>query len=266
MDNLPANSDTINKAIDIVDESTKETRKELDKTAAKGISKLAQLFWASPLGIKADVYIAERPFKLEKALKEMQTKYDNNIPAEYRVEPSSYIALKSVNELNYSLDEDYLKEMFENLLISDMDSRKKGNVLPSFIEIIKNLSSNDAKFLKLLKTEGKGVACSVQMIAINGRGSVVYYDKYIITNYDDKSNCSVKRIDWLTLENLEKEKIIETRYNESLQDRNEEYDYLFNSAKSNFPYKLEEGYRLSCKKGIISLTAMGSKFVDICID
>ncbi len=61
---------------------------------------------------------------MKKELEKMQAKYDN-IPQEYQVEPSSYIALKGVNELNYALEEDHLKEMFENILISDMDSRKK---------------------------------------------------------------------------------------------------------------------------------------------
>lgn len=124
MGDSPINTDTIDKAIDIVGESTKEIRKEIDKTAAKGVNKLAQLFWASPIGRKADIYIAERPYKMEIELKRMQAKYDC-IPAKFQVEPSSYIALKGVNELNYALEEEHLKEMFENILISDMDSRKK---------------------------------------------------------------------------------------------------------------------------------------------
>lgn len=146
MQELPINTDTINKSIDIIDESTKETRKELDKISAKGVHKLSQLFWASPLGGKADVYIQERPYKLKKALEEMQAKYDL-IPTEYQVEPSSYIALKGVNELNYSLEEDYIKEMFQNLLIADMDSRKQNKVLPAYIEIVKQLRIEDASFL-----------------------------------------------------------------------------------------------------------------------
>lgn len=36
MDELPINAETTNKALDFIDESTKETRKELDKTGAKG--------------------------------------------------------------------------------------------------------------------------------------------------------------------------------------------------------------------------------------
>lgn len=49
-------------------------------------------------------------------LKKMQAKYDN-IPIECQVEPTSYIALKGVNELGYALEEEHPKEMFENLFL-----------------------------------------------------------------------------------------------------------------------------------------------------
>lgn len=152
MDELPIDSNTVNKALDIASESTKEIRKEIDKAGAKGVNKLAQLLWASPIGRKADLYIAERSYKMQKALEEMQAKYQK-IPEKNRVEPSSYIALKGVTELTYALDEDYLKEAFENILISDMDNRKKRNVLPSYIEIVKQLSQNDAILLKFFKEQ-----------------------------------------------------------------------------------------------------------------
>ena len=71
MNELPLNAETTNKTLNIIDESTKETRQALDKTGAKGVNKLAQLFWASPIGRKADVYIAERPYKMEIELKEL---------------------------------------------------------------------------------------------------------------------------------------------------------------------------------------------------
>lgn len=269
MEELPVNANTINKAIDIVDESTKETRKELDKTAAKGVSKLAQLFWATPIGIKADTYIAERPFKLKKALEEMQAKYDNNIPKEYQVEPSSYIALKGANELNYSLDEEHLKEMFENLLVSDMDSRKKDRVLPSYIETIKQLNKNDAKFLELLKSKN-GSLCAIELIAQHNNGyTTISFDKYIIYDYS-KNGSTVKynnkKLNPLIIDNLEKQKLIKVKFEAYLDNRDDEYESLFSSAKMSFFGELEKDYHLSYKKGIIELTALGQNFVDICLN
>lgn len=269
MEEVPINSDTINKSLDMIDESTKETRKELDKTAAKGISKLAKLFWASPIGIKADVYIAERPHKLQKALEEMEAKY-NIIPTEYQVEPSSYIALKGVNELNYCLEENHLKEMFQNLLVSDMDSRKQNRVLPAYIEIIKQLSKDDAEFLKLLHTH-KASLCSIfiKCVTENEKGYLAL-DKYIIYGYSynevtKTTSFGSSKLNPLVIDNLIMHKLIEQRYDiyYTYSDAHKQYDTLFNSVKKY--YVLGPDKTLSYDKGIIKLTDFGKNFIDICL-
>ena len=100
--NLDITSQTINKAIDLVADSTKQTRTSLDANTSKGMNKFIELLKSTPLGIKIDTYIAERPYKLEKALTEMKAKY-NKTPDYDRKEPSSYIALKVANNINYCL-------------------------------------------------------------------------------------------------------------------------------------------------------------------
>ena len=265
MEEIPINADTTNKALDMIDESTKETRKELDKTGAKGVNKLAQLLWASPIGRKADIYIAERPYKMEIELKRMQAKYDS-IPIEYQVEPTSYIALKGVNELNYALEEEHLKEMFENLLIADMDSRKQNKVLPAYIEIIKQLNRDDAKLLKLLyKNEYNVCAISLQIHTENQEG-YSELDNYIIYNFkikDGITGFSTLKLNPLVIDNLLMHRLIEVDYTRYYPDYNDQYETLFNSVKNR--YKLKENSSLSYEKGIIKLTNFGLNFIEICL-
>ena len=265
MEEIPINADTTNKALDMIDESTKETRKELDKTGAKGVNKLAQLLWASPIGRKADIYIAERPYKMEKELKKMQAKYDN-IPVEYQVEPTSYIALKGVNELSYALEEEHLKEMFENLLIADMDSRKQSKVLPAYIEIIKQLNKDDAKLLKLLYENKYNVcAISLQLHTENKEG-YSELDNYIIYNFKINNGItgfSTLKLNPLVIDNLLMHRLIEVDYTRYYPDCNDQYETLFNSVKNR--YKLKENSSLSYKKGIIKLTNFGLNFIEICL-
>ena len=264
MNELPLNAETTNKALNIIDESTKETRQELDKTGAKGVNKLAQLFWASPIGRKADVYIAERPYKMEIELKRMQSKYEK-IPAEYQIEPTSYIALKGANELNYVLEEEHMKEMFENLLISDMDSRKHNKVLPSYLEIIKQLSKDDAKFLKLLYENNN--MCSICLtMNIENKEGYSELDKYVI--YESKTNngstiFSTLKLKPLTIDNLLLHRLIEITYTKYYPDCSNQYDTLFNCVKDK--YKLEENSSLSYEKGFIRLTDFGFNFIEICL-
>ena len=265
MDELPINADTVNKALDIVEESTKETRKELDKTGAKGVHKLAELLWASPIGRKADLYIAERPYKMKKAMEEMQRKYDK-IPVEYQVEPSSYIALKGVNELNYSLDEEHLKEMFENILVSDMDNRKKNKVLPSYIEIVKQLTPDDVKFLKLLKKWDCFCAIEIQL-KTNGIYSTTHLDEYYIYNYKNKDNieeASIEKANPIVIDTLSYLNLIKNKIGTYYTQKEKEYTYLFDNTKTLYQFD-PNMHTVTYEKCTIEFTRLGKDFIDICL-
>ena len=258
MGNLPINSDSINKSLDIIQESTKETRNEIDKTASKGINKLAELFWASPLGIKADVYIAERPYKMEKALEEMKQKY-KKVPSQYQVEPTSYIALKGVTELNYSLDEQHLREMFQNLLVSDMDSRKKNKVLPSYIEIIKQLSKEDAAFLKMLKEDALIRDLPIlRLKSVNSESHFQYISPYILC----LKECHYAEIPPIIFDNLLRLRLIAVPNGLYVPDISN-YDDTFEIIKSNFTCAVDEEIYYSKEKLIF--TELGKNFIDICL-
>ncbi len=254
MDEIPVNAETINTALSIASDSTEETRKEMDKIAAKGFNKLAQFFWATPIGIKADVYIQERPYKMKKALEEMKKKYEK-IPEENRTEPTSYIALKGINELNYCLDENHLKEMFETLLISDMDNQKQGKVLPSYIEIIKQLSKDDAIFLKTLKNSSsyiRGFFC----IELHNK------DKYILLEYSDNndklSDFNIVKLDSIIIDNLIRLRLIE------IPDRifvnQKVYDKLYELIHQPTMINV-----VKYTPRILSVTDFGKNFIDICL-
>lgn len=264
---LNIKSDTVDKAIEIIEDSTKETRNALDQKTSRGINKLFDLLKSTPIGIKAEVYIQERPYKLKLAMDEMKKKYEN-IPQVNRTEPSSYIALKGVNELNYCLDEDYLKEMFENLLVSDMDTRKQGRVLPAYIEIIKQLSKADADFLKLLYNNDSGV-CSISLkLSQVGKSGYSELDEYIIYNYSQYNNSYrylTLKLNPLTIDNLLMHRLIETNYilYYTYSDALKQYDILFDDVKTK--YKVEPNNLLTYDKGFVRLTELGKNFIDICL-
>lgn len=266
MEDLPINSDTINKSIDLIDESTKETRKEIDKTTAKGFEKLAQLIWASPVGRTIDLYIAERPYKMEKALAEMRQKYEP-IPVEYKVEPSPYIALKGVNELNYSLDEEHLKEMFQNLLVSDMDARKKNRVLPSYIEIIKQLSREDAEFLKILKSSST-YDSGLYLISLKEQiddNSYNWRNKYLLIQYYIQNNefylKTAIRVSDKILDNILRLRIVDIPAGENFA-YTPLYEQLFKYAQKSETSLNEQ---LDYQKEILKVTSFGKDFIDICL-
>ena len=266
MSELNIKSETIDKAIEIIEESTKESRAMIDKKSANGINKLFDLISATPIGIKAEVYIAEREYKLKEAMENMKKKYDK-IPKKYRVEPSSYIALKGINELNYCLDEEHLKKMFENILISDMDNRNKSKVLPGYIEIIKQLNKSDAEFLKLLKssTPNKNGLYMISLYKENRWGCEWVSGNYLVTNwkeiqlnenYEIEKICNVSNI---VLDNLIRNRLVEIP-NDYKFSFIELYEKIFECAKKDIHCD-----EIKYKASVLKITDFGKNFIDICI-
>ncbi len=263
MPDLDIKSETINKAIDAVADSTKETRDALDKNTSGGINKFFELLKSTPVGIKIDSYIAERPYKLEQEMNKIKEKYEK-IPEKNQVEPSSYIALQTINNLNYALDEEHLREMFENLLISDMDSRKKEYVLPTYINMIQQLNKEDAKFLQDLKNKKLIKELPVIRIKlVNNVGGYAYVSQNIIC----LKNKSYIVIPNMVLENLLRLKIIEIPFDEYFADVTD-YENTFNTLKKTPEFFILEKVpdrHLDIQKKKLEFTDSGKKFIDICL-
>ncbi|UKJ63710.1 DUF4393 domain-containing protein [Cellulosimicrobium cellulans] len=71
-----------------------------------------------------------------------------DVPEEHITSPSPVVAAQSMEGLSYSLDEPDLKEMYLNLLATASDDRRSREAHPSYAQIIKQLSSTEAAYLK----------------------------------------------------------------------------------------------------------------------
>ncbi len=70
------------------------------------------------------------------------------IPAEHIVEPKASIAGPTLQGLAFTHEEPNLKEMYLNLLATSMDGRSALIAHPAFVEIIKQLDSEDARLVR----------------------------------------------------------------------------------------------------------------------
>jgi hypothetical protein len=57
----------------------------------------------------------------------------------------------ALQALTYSLVEEAIREMFANLMAADMNSDRKGDVHPAFVELIKEMTPLEAQILRTLK-------------------------------------------------------------------------------------------------------------------
>lgn len=98
------------------------------------------------------------------------------IPEDKLVEPEPYIAIPAMQQLSYCANNGDLRELYANLLVSSMNADKKWQVHPSFVDIIKQLTPDEAKLIKVLlpTTLQNYPLIDVRLEKIQGGGHVLY--------------------------------------------------------------------------------------------
>ncbi len=72
------------------------------------------------------------------------------IPEDKLVEPEPYVAIPAIQQISYCQNSEELRDLYANLLTSSMNTDKKWQVHPSFVDIVKQLNPDEAKYLKSL--------------------------------------------------------------------------------------------------------------------
>jgi len=92
-----------------------------------------------------------------------------NIPPEHIVEPKASIAGPTLQGLAFTHEEANLKEMYLNLLVTAMDGRSASSAHPAFVEIIKQLDSEDARLVRgVLRSTGSIPIVQIHRILKDG--------------------------------------------------------------------------------------------------
>ena len=72
------------------------------------------------------------------------------VPEDKLVEPEPYVAIPAIQQISYCQNSEELRDLYANLLTASMNADKKWQVHPSFVDIIKQLTPDEAKYLKKL--------------------------------------------------------------------------------------------------------------------
>lgn len=188
------------------------------------------------------------------------------IPEEKLVEPEPYVAIPAIQQISYCQNSEELRYLYANLLTSSMNADKKWQVHPSFVDVIKQITPDEAKIIKRIPDFKNNFmpAIDVKLTDKNASGSG---HQIFITNFttvglnviENKENiCSY-------IDNLVRLKILEIPptyhlTDESLYKPLEESPIL---GKMIPPaYKLI--YNIGYNHKIIAITNYGLLFKQIC--
>ncbi len=281
MPDLDIKSETVNKAIDkLVEPVYNDTVKPAIDTTKNALGFCSQFILS---GIKPFMYsrIKECEYKIKEIDKKLEEKY-NKIPDENKTEPRTNILGPAVDVLKYNLEEaqEYIQEMFINIISNDLDKSKQSKVLPSYIEIIRQLNPDDAKFLKMLKDNNFLYDLPIIRLKLSflpSRG-FNYISDYVIclsntetilfdSNPQTASMPQFIEIPQIVLDNLLRLQIVNIPYGEyfAIEDA---YNKTFETYKGMPKFKQYLNIPNQCithEKCKLVFTDFGKNFIDICL-
>lgn len=187
-----------------------------------------------------------------------------NIDPDLITPPEPHIAVPAIQSISYCMDNENLREMYANLLASSMIKGKKNDVHPSFVEIIKQLSPDEAKILKYLYSKKYEPIISLRRDYKNKEGGNILIDYFSIIG--ENSKCEFIKNIPSYLENLERLKVLEITFM-SYMTTPGTYDFLINHPTITAYTSItnDENFKYDTMKGYVKITNYGSKFCNICI-
>lgn len=237
------------------------------KVAAKNIGKTAVTVTKTinnillPLAAVNFAFDKARDYFNNKFNEELQEK-TQSIPSENIVNPKGSIAGPTLQGLAFAHEEQYIKEMYLNLLKTAMDNRVSTNAHPAFVEIIKQLTSEEAILLNnILLSFGPTALVQIKSTKKDVGGFNILI-KHLMNLVDIKTGepISDKKVPAM-VDNWIRLGLVEVTYQNFLNDARR-YDWV-TSRPEYIHYDStinKEIYSLSFDRGLIAPTDLGLLF------
>ena len=210
---------------------------------------------------------AKAYYKLDETKKILAEKLKNVSPNEI-VPPESHIAVPALQAISYSMDNEEIRNMYANLLASSMQEKVKKDVHPAFVEIIKQLSPDEARILKYLYTEKESQPIiDLRLAKLYSHSWSTYIKNFTILyrTVPDLEIKDYKKVSVL-LDNLSRQNLIVIHENSFLADT-KKYDALEHDPiiQNQMSQAAPQDRKWSIEKMYFGLTAFGMSFCRICI-
>lgn len=262
--------DVVDKTIDLVSKIYDDSISKPTKVISNGLSMCLSFVGAMVSPVMYE-YIQNAEYKKKEIDKKLEKKY-NLIPDENKTIPRMNILGPAVELLKYNLDEQYIKDIFVSIMFSEMNSEMQYKVLPSYIDIVRQLSRDDANMLKMIydaysKDNNTEYPLCVMCSSIyNSRELYDVLDNYLVINpyginKDKGFNITVK-LDGIVIDNLCRLGLIKLREDRYLHE--DYYELVLDILKPSYSYLKD--CDIFMKKGIFELTEFGKNFILICFN
>ncbi|TQR21786.1 DUF4393 domain-containing protein [Psychrobacillus vulpis] len=185
-----------------------------------------------------------------------------DVPEERIITPDPSVAVPTIEALRYTAHKEELRELFSNLIATAMDKDVAIKAHPSFVEIIKQLTPDEAKIICSIKDNGLNPLIGVQ--AVNESNGFLEIKKNF-TNLSRIVGCSYPEMVSSYIENLNRLGLISIDTQTTIAE-NSYYDELINQPEIQLltPQILSMPRKVKYQKYTFSRTEFGEKFVNSC--
>lgn len=187
-----------------------------------------------------------------------------NVPAEDIQPPKPHVGVPTIDALRYTGSEPALSEMYANLLAISMDKKTAHQAHPAFVDIIKNMSPDEARIMRFLASRPNNAIINVKLVKPDGGFNIVQRRLSLI-GLD--AGCEHAQLAQNYLDNLCRLGLVEIpegRFirSEDLYKRIEELPEITNYLNQ---LRAIEGHKVKIEKRKLGITDLGNQFIQACV-
>lgn len=246
------------KQVPIYQDAIQPAAKEL----GKGLELVAKAVNAALVPVEGLVWGVE---KIRKFVHSRVSEKLKDVPPERIQAPDPHVAGPTLEALRYSGHHDELREMFANLLATSMDRDAAINAHPSFVDVIKELTPDEAKILIVLATKNSAPAVDIKMTLTKEGGYIITHRN--ITTLGVEAGCQHPQLTSNYLGNLDRLGLIDIPFGVRIKD-DKAYEALLEhpQIKKIIKSQTQEGSTTcEAEKRKVEVTVYGNQFIRACV-
>ena len=235
----------------------------LAKEAGKALQTVGRTVNAALLPVRGLVWGIEQ---IEEFVQSRVSMKLENTPVENILTPDPAVAGPALESLRYTGHKESLSELYANLLASAMDKETAKNAHPGFVEIIRNMSSDEAKLLQYIMKNKVAPLVDIKRVMLKEQGELKIHE--LVSTLGQDAGLEHRDLVPSYLVNLERLGLIEIP-RDSYLTKSDAYERIINAPSVQAEIdKLNRGseeFKGDFNKYFVRGTVFGKQFNQACV-
>lgn len=188
-----------------------------------------------------------------------------NVPPEDVQQPKPHVAVPAIEALRYTGAESDLAELYANLLATSMDKATAYRAHPGFVDMIKNMSPDEAKIMKFLATASAQPLINIKAVDKKDGGFQIVHRHLSLIGI--KAGCQFVPLAGTYLDNLVRLGLISipSMYFMKAEEPYKEIEEYPQVKEILDSLRKIETHNIEIEKRKLEVTDLGQQFIRACV-